>query len=1163
MPALVPFCSLAPMDLLRQQNMPSSQGYSPSQNDLMEGMVSADVKVPKEFTSQGTTPLGKPRLFVCAMCTRAFARLEHLRRHERSHTKEKPFDCGVCQRKFSRRDLLLRHAQKLHAGCDDAVARMRRKLSKLLSVSGNDADSGTSSGGRTSVSTRPGSVKGMPTESPSFSLNSFSGHSQDLLKLPGTPNSRMSRSSSVKDLSLKKQLFDKRKPRFRRASFSAQSGPNYAMVPPQNYDASTAENVEFSTPQLLPSFTSDEDSWLSNLCTIPGMSTKPQAVGEQAYSFEHEFPKHTALFGGGMHSGLLRHDSFEGGSANVDAANQPPLMSHQPGFASNPTESNYSANLKFEEPGYSFYDIPESLVSRPMPNSGMARPLSPIRQELEDELMDLDNPDFMKVTSSTHFANTTYDNLNDLGDLDQFFSEGGQKLLSGYSFYGDNQLIPSTGLDSMSSHASASPSNIHSANPQLLAKTAYLNGSQFDTDPRNPLGDQLEHASLFDHGYNRSVLFTKNMRYMIKRALSKYPISDVLPPTIPTNDKMEYFLQVFVERFLSYFPFIHPSKLNEFDVMDFTSDEDSQNESARICLPLLVATMGALLANHKFELDQLYEASRRTVHIYLESRKTGKGDRVNSGSGQQINPLWLIQSLTLSVMYGLFSDSENNVFIVIRQLNALNSLVKTSLKNHNEVFFAISGQDQTIVNYARHENWHGICEVLPCTNDQEAKFRHAVVLQSQIRVALTIYQLTNFILMMFNVPLTLSAAELGSLTCPNTHDEFLWGFASYSDFSVYLQNMGVQRDIDSFLARDDSNTIVFHDILKKLCQNQVDGSVSSKLLNLSKFGFNCLVKGVYEFMQYEDYNFMDVSVILNFLTFFVESPSRNPHSQFLSTGRNVNEKFDYALLANFVEICSIIDFKMVKEQSWLRNYDALNKNFHILLSSMESISDFNITKAIDHCTAITRLVMFRVEESETKHEVNGVDKVQPNEYREHGAGLESSLGICFLDEISCVSSPIYSQVLFHIFVIFSIFAVYIAKRNNPGGRIGQSHHLNDTWQLNHKFIVVLKLLAKFENHLRAQFESRHLDAEMTNLFLLLTGGSHDLYSNGDFQSAEGDKSSAFAYNLDKALHVLRVGELMMRLLYERNTKVIILKKLSGSMSQIRKYLIDEESSILP
>ncbi|ODQ80139.1 hypothetical protein BABINDRAFT_22770, partial [Babjeviella inositovora NRRL Y-12698] len=54
--------------------------------------------------------------FVCLVCTRAFARQEHLKRHERSHTREKPFDCGICSRKFSRRDLLLRHAQKLHAG---------------------------------------------------------------------------------------------------------------------------------------------------------------------------------------------------------------------------------------------------------------------------------------------------------------------------------------------------------------------------------------------------------------------------------------------------------------------------------------------------------------------------------------------------------------------------------------------------------------------------------------------------------------------------------------------------------------------------------------------------------------------------------------------------------------------------------------------------------------------------------------------------------------------------------------------------------------------------------------------------------------------------------------------------------------------------------------
>ena len=40
--------------------------------------------------------------------------MEHLKRHERSHTKEKPFECPECSRCFARRDLLLRHQQKLH-----------------------------------------------------------------------------------------------------------------------------------------------------------------------------------------------------------------------------------------------------------------------------------------------------------------------------------------------------------------------------------------------------------------------------------------------------------------------------------------------------------------------------------------------------------------------------------------------------------------------------------------------------------------------------------------------------------------------------------------------------------------------------------------------------------------------------------------------------------------------------------------------------------------------------------------------------------------------------------------------------------------------------------------------------------------------------------------
>ncbi|SCU87165.1 LAME_0D09032g1_1 [Lachancea meyersii CBS 8951] len=654
-------------------------GIVTSNNNNMNSKVNKRLReLPDNLRYQGHTPSGKPRLFVCKVCTRAFARQEHLARHERSHTKEKPYHCGVCERKFTRRDLLIRHVHRAHNGSGgDALNSYRRSQDSAP------------------LPQAPASAEGKDAKSP----RSKDDENGTPIKISSSDIGRVrKRSFTVK----------------RRVSFSAQSAEKYAGLSKIGQEGANMGRVEFSTPQLLPldltlgeqtsagskNPTSlgtsnfnllDRDTWIKEMNSLPMLeessdsgdspitgsglvsrssnwSRRSSRGSSQNRRFSGALPSGiNNLLGTGRSNGKRNSSSWkiEGNNLVVNSL-----------FDPNPTRPGLRENAVKDSNAKSGELLPSLFNKNNWDN--------PQSQKIDDP------PDIISRFNDFKFVNKP---AVDSSSFNTHFTatSGAQE--------GPYPQVDAASVFQAPQYP-RSPIRVEDSGKFDLSNVADISSSISNEDQSfiDLTRSQTSPPIVRENSTATCQFFTKEVRDMCVKTLEYYygnpsdqhsAEAKRLGSQLPSCHELNLYASYFESSFLVHYPFIHP-RLLSLGLEDFKSyihegqsrvTEDEMIFNSNIaCLPLFIASIGSLYkpGARVHSLD-LYEKSRRALHVYLTTRK--KQEEKLAEKKEQRGKLWLIQSLCLSVVFAMFADplERINAEIIVKQVSALCSLVRTSL----------------------------------------------------------------------------------------------------------------------------------------------------------------------------------------------------------------------------------------------------------------------------------------------------------------------------------------------------------------------------------------------------------------------------------------------------------------------------------------------------
>ncbi|KAF4470483.1 zinc finger adr1 [Fusarium albosuccineum] len=754
-------------------------GTAPSTTDDSASTITVNTKAPANFPPPKTD---KPRPHVCGTCQRSFARLEHLKRHERSHTKEKPFECPECSRCFARRDLLLRHQQKLHQTSTPS-SRPRNRRESTTGVAPGQSRA------------RKNSVAGPNPTVPNAAANSMRPRANTISHVDGNAMQMMAAATASVGRGVP-------------LTHTHSRHPSLAGLPIHNLDhIFGGMSAAMGQRAMQPGIPKLETGALGNLDFVNGLRTAPPMSAFSNTEFDFE----GMLFGPGStinpnalhYSDSPQSMALEQASSFGQPMNEMPAsqtlddnfdwltgFEHQMSFNTNENVvdgSSPSAISTTSQSGISDVMLDGSNHPAPAGTSTMWQPsvmgppqmTNPFAMELNGSVFpDLLNGAPLSPQPATQKINDPY-----FSTPPPSLSSLSPTVVSGLNTQNINQTL---GFNA----GPETPSSLHGGNNGASPVTTITEAT------RNAIVNILSQCLPFG---GRKYSFTSQGSPQSPLSQSAGTAASPQAANLPSTQDLQRYVGAYLAYFHPHLPFLHLPTLS-FDMPLSSNSRPGVGGSG--CLILSMAAIGALYEMEHAQSRELFEMAKKMIFYYLEERRKAdvrkadirRGSATDQGNDGAVHtPVWLVQAMLLNVVYGHNCGDKTASDIASTHCAALVSLAQAADLLRPSHIHAADGQD---VQMADDGSWNIKAE------SEQAEWLRWKAGEERKRTLYAVFILSSLLVSAYNHTPALTNSEI-YLDLPCDEE-----FFSAESSAVFAARGGAEAA--------NHNRMTFHDALGEL-----------------------------------------------------------------------------------------------------------------------------------------------------------------------------------------------------------------------------------------------------------------------------------------------------------------------------------------------------------